>query len=125
MSCLFDSLSKFTTHSSSELRQLIISYFETNPKLMNDETTFHDLMKWDDVDKDSYINEMKKDSTWGSGLEIKAFVNMFNVNVFVHVPQIQRKIEFVCDHENALTTKPTIEIIWTGNHYIPLHIKVP
>ena len=118
MSCLFDSLSKFTTHSSNDLRRHIVSYLRTNPKLM-DETTFEELMKWEETDSGSYINEMSGESTWGGAIEIKAFVNMFQVNVNVHIPMIQKIFEFKYEQEN---NDKYVNILWTGNHFVPLGV---
>lgn len=117
MSCLFDSLSKFTNHSSQDLRAHIVSYLQTNPKLMDD-TTFQELMKWEETDSGSYINEMSGENTWGGAIEIKAFVNLFKVNVNVHIPMIQRIVDFKyepdCDR--------FVNILWTGNHYVSLGV---
>lgn len=117
MSCLFDSLSKFTTHSSSDLRGHIVSYLKTNPKLMDD-TTFEEMMKWEDTDSGTYITDMSSQNTWGGAVEIKAFVNMFEVNVNVHIPSIQKIVEF-CYQDNH---DKCINILWTGNHFTPLGV---
>lgn len=118
MSCLFDSLSSFTEHSSRELRSKIVSYLGTNPPLMN-EATFKDIMSWEASDENQYLNSMNQDSTWGGAIEIKAFVNLFNVNVIVHIPHLQKTVEFV-RNENHKEHYPTIHILWTGNHFVSL-----
>lgn len=119
MSCLFDSLSKFTSHSSSDLRGHIVTYLRTNPKLMGD-ATFEDIMSWEETEANSYTESMSKQETWGGGIEIKAFVDLFQVNVNVHIPMVQKIVEFKYN-EN---TDKIINILWTGNHYVPLSTTV-
>jgi hypothetical protein len=114
MSCLFDSLSQFTNKNSIELRQIIVSYLKTNPKLLDD-ISFHEMMSWEDTHVDKYLNEMNQVNTWGGAIEIKAFSDLFKTNVFVHIPMIQRNVEFL-HHQSS----PSIHLLWTGNHFIPL-----
>lgn len=118
MSCLFDSLSFFTEHSSRELRSKIVSYLSTNPVLMN-EATFTEIMSWENAESGQYLQSMNQDSTWGGSIEIKAFVNLFNTNVNVHIPQNKRVVEFVRD-ESQRQAFPTVNILWTGNHFVSL-----
>lgn len=118
MSCLFDSLSFFTQHNSRELRTKVVSYLSTNPVLMND-ATFEEIMKWEESDNGRYLQSMDLDSTWGGAIEIKAFVNLFNVNVFVHIPHVKNIVEFVRD-EQRKDYFPTVHILWTGNHFVSL-----
>lgn len=124
MSCLFDSLSSFTPHSSQELRQRIVSYLGTNPKLMND-ASFEEIIGWESTDKHQYLNAMTQQSTWGGAIEIKAFVNMSQANVFVHIPAIHKIVEFVVD-EHRKHEFPCLHILWTGNHFVPIrHVESP
>jgi hypothetical protein len=116
MSCLFDSLSKFTNVDSFELRQMIVSYLKTNPKLMDD-VTFQDIMTWEETNNDIYLNNMTQSETWGGAIEIKAFTNIFKLDVYVHIPTIQKKVEFLY---NDSQKNSSINILWTGNHFIPL-----
>ncbi len=117
MSCLFDSLSKFTTHSGSDLRQHIVSYLRTNPTLMEN-ITFEELMTWDNQDVHVYTDQMSQEQTWGGAIEIKAFVDIFKVNVHVHIPSLQKIVEFQCPSEQIATH--CIHLLWTGNHYVPM-----
>lgn len=118
MSCLFDSLSRFTNRSSDDLRQQIVSYLSTNPKLMED-TTFQDMMSWESQNANEYMESMRRSSTWGGAIEIKAFVNIYRANVIVHIPHHQRTVEFVYN-EAEKHTFPFVNILWTGNHFVPI-----
>lgn len=119
MSCLFDSLSQFTTHTSLELRERIVEFLSTNPPLMDD-APLEQILQWESVDMNQYLGSMRQSSTWGGAIEIKAFVNMYKVNVFVHIPnQHQRIVEFVYNQAHR-DRHPTVHILWTGNHFIPL-----
>lgn len=114
MSCLFDSLSKFINISSNDLRQNIVQYLQTNPNLIED-VSFQEMLKWDNINHEQYLSVMSNEMSWGGAIEIKAFVMMYHINVKVHIPQQQKIVEFVKN-----TDHPFINIIWTGNHYIPI-----
>jgi len=85
---------------------------------MND-ATFEEIMKWEESDNGGYLQSMDLESTWGGAIEIKAFVNLFNVNVFVHIPHVKNIVEFVRD-EQRKDDFPTVHILWTGNHFVSL-----
>lgn len=124
MSCLFDSLSTYTSLDSTELRHQIVQYLSTNPVLMDD-VTFSDVAGWEGAPHEEYIRSMRQETTWGGGIEIRAFANLFRMNVNVHIPQNQRTIEFIGkDHESTNTEKtlPTVNILWTGNHFVPVRL---
>lgn len=85
-------------------------------------TSFQDMMGWDSIDPQQYMREMRESSTWGGAIEIKAFVNIFRVNVVVHIPHHQRTVEFVYDDVQKQSF-PFVNILWTGNHFVP--VKAP
>jgi hypothetical protein len=37
-----------------------------------------------EVNSQEYLKEMSKTSTWGSAVEIKAFCELFDMNVLIH-----------------------------------------
>ena len=117
MSCLFNSLSYFLNDiDSTKLRMKICEYLETNPTLFDDIKS-SDIIKWENgMDRNTYINKMKKTSTWGGGIEIKCFCNMYNMSVIVN--HKNKKIEFLPD--NKKNDIKSIEIYYTGNHYKPV-----
>ena len=94
MSCLFDSLSTYTALNSAQLRHEIVQYLSTNPKLIDD-VTFSDIAGWEGSPQEEYVQTMSQNTTWGGGIEIRAFANLFQMNVHVHIPQNQRTIEFL------------------------------
>lgn len=83
------------------------------------EATFTEIMSWENAESGQYLQSMNQDSTWGGSIEIKAFVNLFNTNVNVHIPQNKRVVEFVRD-ESQRQAFPTVNILWTGNHFVSL-----
>lgn len=127
MSCLFDSLSTFVPGlSGSDLRQKIVEYLKTNP-LMIDEISFESMMKWEGSDNESaedYLEKMGRSDEWGGGIEIRAFCQLYNCRVDVHIPLIGRMVEFYPDVENN-ETKNKCSILWTGNHFVPLGNRTP
>lgn len=115
MSCLFDTLSIHVGLNSNILRQKICDYLEENPNLFEDIST-QDYVKWVGEgysDLESYVTNMRNSSTWGGAIEIKAFCNMFNVNVNVNDKRGKSdNIEFLVDKETN-----TLNINWNGGHY--------
>jgi hypothetical protein len=57
---------------------------------------------------------MRNPSTWGGGLEVLAFCNIYSVIVIVH--HRNREIEFFPNTNNPIRK---IHIGYTGNHYFP------
>jgi hypothetical protein len=120
MSCLFDSLSHFVDNmNSQQMRHLIVNYLSTNPTLM-DGILFNQILEWDQQNSQDYLLNMNNNNTWGGAIEIKAFVNLFKINVHVHIPMVRRMVEFLYNEDS---TNPIIHILWTGNHFIPLQIN--
>ena len=137
MSCLFNTLSPFVHITSKELRDNICSYIKTNPKIFDD-IPVEDSVMWNGEDfKDlkSYIKHMKKSSSWGGAIEIKAFCNMYNKVVIVRdqcggvrkkknkvefLPNgyVKNKIDIVKDGYSLKLSYPQkIKIKWNGGHY--------
>ena len=128
MSCLFNSLSRFTPGTtSSQLRQRICDYLaldslgEMNiPGTCSIESTEikpSDVAKLEGMTLEQYIAKMRLTSTWGGALEIAAFIRLFNTNVeVVNIRDKNKKnIEFVV---SGNTTK--VKISWNGGHYEPI-----
>lgn len=119
MSCLFNSLSYFFKLKSENIRNIICNYLETNGKIIEDlDTEF--ILSLDNISKDNYIHEMKKQSTWGGAIEIKAACNIWNVKIIVHnIRNLNnvKRIEFL--PISSSFTK-TINITWNGYHYEPI-----
>ena len=126
MSCLFNSLSYFVSENSSELRQKICDYLETNPNLMDNMKASQVIYFENGQNLKDYINNMRSISTWGGAIEIKCFCNIYNKNVFVrnirdHTSSIIEfiinpkiiKNRFNCDEKN-------FHITWSGGHYEPV-----
>ena len=126
MSCLFNSLSYFVSENSSELRQKICNYLESNPNLMDNMSASQVIYFENGQNLKDYINNMRSTSTWGGAIEIKCFCNIYNKNVFVrnirdHTSSIIEfiinpkiiKNRFNCDENN-------FHITWSGGHYEPV-----
>lgn len=116
MSCLFNTLSPFVNLSSDELRQNICNYLSENPKMFED-TTASDYVSWSNEGHNSledYILSMRNPGTWGGAIEIKAFCNMYFMNVNVLDTRTNKNtIEFV----EGSKAKKTLNIKWNGGHY--------
>ncbi len=116
MSCLFDTLSKFVNLSSAELRKNICNYLSENPRMVED-VCASDYVKWNNEGHNSlndYILSMRNSGTWGGAIEIKAFCNMYFMNVNVLDTRTNKHtIQFVEGGKH----KQTININWNGGHY--------
>lgn len=116
MSCLFDSLSFFITElDGKELRKEISKYIAEDPVLIEPNTKLSTILQYEDKSLQDYVDEMSKDSTWGGGIEIKAFCEMFKIRVFVHVLRDSKIIKFYPSQNNF--EKKYIEIFWNGYHF--------
>lgn len=113
MSCLFDSLSYYVDNLNSfELRQKICDYLEKNPLAIDNirlntitELTYNKSLE-------NYIKNMRLSSTWGSGIEIKCFCDMFGV--FINIYHKNKIIEFI---PKKIKINKVIMLSYTGNHY--------
>lgn len=123
MSCLFDSLSKFTSfHDSSNLRKIVCDYLIQNPSLMDDLKAEQIIYYDSKMSLDKYVQKMRSCSTWGGSIEIKSFCNIFNMNVTViNIRDNNERIQFLSNDENDKTQN--VEITWSGGHYEPIYKK--
>ncbi len=126
MSCLFNSLSKFTEftngNSSYDIRQKICDYLATNPILF-DEIKAENVVLWESgMNLSTYIQRMRSTSTWGGATEIKCFCDLYKVNV--EVVNIRNESSFTLLTRNILfeveNSKGLVRISWSGGHYEPL-----
>ena len=115
MSCLFTSLSYFISNlESTQLRNIICNYLQSNPTLI-DYIKLNEITLWENnVSLDDYVQNMRKESSWGGGIEIKAFCEIFKLKVIVVFNS--KEIEF-------LPSTPSIgemRISYNGVHYEPI-----
>lgn len=124
MSCLFDSLSYHVNLelkvnlSAMDIRQLICDYLYDNPELVEGITLSNTIKRNKSVR--TYVQEMRRESTWGGANEIKAFVNIFKVKILVYTfnNNQNKPIEFI-PNEN-FRSKHIFKISWNGSHYEPI-----
>jgi hypothetical protein len=117
MSCLFNSLSEFVINlDENHLRHIICNYLSTNPKIIDDIKT-DQITQWEnDTNLVDYIQNMRNNTTYGGGLEIKSFCNIFKVKVNVYCDN--KIIEFL---PNCTEIIKQVNIRYLNrNHYIPM-----
>lgn len=120
MSCLFRSLSFFVQSvNEDELRHNICDYLEKNPNIMDD-LSLKDILHVDGMETADYVRSMRRSSTWGGAIEIKAFCEIYQVGVVVRVRQTQRDIVFKPSSMENATCINAVMIEWLGNHYEPI-----
>jgi len=116
MSCLFNTLSQFVDLSGKELRQNICNYMKNNPVII-DQIRIEEFVDGNDEfdDIEEYIEKMRSTSSWGGGIEIKLFCNMYKKSVLVKNTQDGKTIEFL--PFGKVSKKDVIKINWNGSHY--------
>jgi hypothetical protein len=123
MSCLFNSIGKLLKKKYT--RKEICNYMETHLKKRIDGKRIEDwimhaalveIKRKPSVKK--YIERMKKNSSWGGGLEIMIACVLYNVEVEVKRKRRGGKIE-ICQFK--WTEKPKAKLIldYNGVHYEP------
>lgn len=118
MSCLFRSLSFFISNiQTEELRNIITDYISKDPILIPPDIKLSTILSIDNISLDLYSRNMRKSSTWGGAIEIKAFCELFQIKVCVYVIPEKRYIDFIPTIWDGYRT---IRISWTGNHYEPM-----
>jgi hypothetical protein len=140
MSCLFRSLSHHVYNlGTEELRHLICNYLESDPIVMGEK-----FSSWLEILKETpssasfsklllpnwkhrmilkeYTDNMRKPSTWGGGIEINCFCELFETRVIIHLlhSNNSKPIEFIPSNNQY---QHTIHISYNGNHYEPMHIE--
>jgi hypothetical protein len=128
MSCLFNSLSRFTPGTNAtELRQKICDFLlldnlgkyniPNTCSIEHDEIRPSDVAKLEGMTLEQYVSKMRSSSTWGGALEIAAFMRLYNKNVeVVNIRDSSNKpIEFV-----VLGNTTKVRISWNGGHYEPI-----
>lgn len=110
MSCLFNSLSRFVDDDPYTIRQKVCDYIASN-KVLCDGIDNNVLC---DADKDLYVDKMRKTSTWGGAIEIKAFCEIYGVSVAVHNSR-----GIITFHPETTSSRERIDVTWSGGHYEP------
>lgn len=113
MSCLFNSLSYFCHIDSMTIRQQICDYLESNHKIIDGMDTKFIL----EMENNNYINNMRKTSSWGGGIEIQVACNLYSFRIIVRNKRDNTNIEFL---PVSMNYNKTIELEWTGGHYEPV-----
>jgi hypothetical protein len=120
MSCLFNSFAKYFAKigkpefTSFSIRTLICDYLNKDPILLSGKK-FSEIIL---TNKEDYITQMRRTSTWGSAIEIRAACNIFRIIIIVKVISSGREIEFLPSkcNENCCVYSRLI-ITWSGSHY--------
>lgn len=118
MSCLFDSLEYFLHIPSNKIRSEICDYLSEDNQLFDGMSTIDLLL----LESKNYIQEMRKDNTWGSAIEIKSACNIWNIKIIIiDIRKIEKKnqIKFIPFNGINLLTKK-IKLTWNGFHYEPV-----
>ena len=143
MSCLFRSLSHHVYNlGTEELRQMICNYLESDPCIMGEKFSNWLVILQQNPSSlplsiplsplsssqhlKDYVQSMRQPSTWGGGIEINSFCELFDTRVMVHHHRgrfresSKQPIEFLPSKNNY---QHTIHISYNGVHYEPMHIE--
>lgn len=113
MSCLFDTLGFLLGLPSNHVRQTICDYLEHNKPVIDGISTV-DILK---MERPNYIETMRKQYTWGGGVELSAACSIWSLCINVEISSENRYIQFV---PLSGGYNKTCQIRWTGNHFSPL-----
>ncbi len=81
---------------------------------MIDDITSSAITEWEsNMSISDYVVKMRNSSTWGGAIEIKAFCDLYNVEVNVY--QTNNIINFISNDIPYIT----INLRYNGNHYTP------
>ena len=72
-----------TSDEEDNLRKKICDFLETNPLLIDGTLKTSDITP---QEFSTYILNMRDCDTWGGGIEIKAFCEIYNYQVNVYIP---------------------------------------
>ena len=97
------------------LNILICDFLATNPVLLDGKRADEIIHMSTGQALEPYVTHMRKKSTWGGAIEIRAYTILAKANVRVRVLKTRKNIDFVHDPSNPLST-----ITWDGGHYEPL-----
>lgn len=113
MSCLFDALAKFVPETSFLLRQRICNQIASDPRAA------HLWIRTGLGEKvNEYVTRMRSMATWGGGMEIQTFAQLYKFRVYVRVLRTGRDIEFV-PFDGIYFSKAHLS--WNGSHYEALY----
>jgi len=115
MSCLFDSLQILL--KVDNLRFIVCDYMENNKN--NEWLECISLDKYNEINVQRYIDEMKQNTCWGGAPEISIISKIFNIKIIVH-DNNHNLIIFENYKYKENNSYSTINIKWTGNHYTHL-----
>ena len=117
MSCLFDSLSSFIKGMQSQnLRNIICDYLATNPTILIEGVPASTIAGWDTgASLKRYVEHMRKPNTWGGGIEIKCFSEIFKMDV--NVQNGRKTIRF---QPTEGKSRGEITVRYRGNHFTPV-----
>jgi hypothetical protein len=118
MSCLFRSLGTLLDVDPGFLRQKICDYLATNPSLMEG-ISAADAVREEEGDSPTslgqYVDRMRRETTWGGAIEIRALCDMTGHVISVAVAPGQ-VISF-SPSQPPRHPRRVLRLCWTGNHY--------
>ena len=120
MSCLFNSLAPAVHLHPEILRTRIANFLKTDPELLDD-IKAKDIIAWtENKTLDEYANRMSRPGVWGGGIEIRAFCEMYAIDVAVHVLYTNKKFTI----RSSKKANKKVHISYTGSHFEPMYIII-
>ena len=141
MSCLFDSIGHYLNAKSNDVREQICNYLKSSNELIEGVET-KDLLG---MNVDKYVKKMRKNTTWGGGIEIKCACNIWNLKIILKnmTKSNMTKKNMTKSNKRSRTSKRTLErtprikfiptygtnsntkkiyLSWNGYHYTPEYV---
>ena len=119
MSCLFNSLAPAVGLHPEVLRKALAAYLKTDPQLL-DNIKATDIIKWTEgKNLNDYAQRMSQPGVWGGAIEIRAFCELFEMDVCIHVLYTGQQFSV----ETSKEPRKTVHISYTGNHFESMYIS--
>ena len=109
------------------IRKMICDYLISDPYISSGMKTSTTIKYLEDIPLNEYVNRMRSTSEWGGGPEIKAFVNLTGIPIWIRNIREKNSGYIKFDYDLTETkNKPIplknlvnghIELTWSGGHY--------
>ena len=116
--CLFEAVGRSVGIEASQLRKDACAFMENGSNTLHGEK-ITDWIAWNaEAPNETYIREMKRDGTWGGGIELAILATLLEKAIVVYEKSGKRIAEFLPDKKDNLGA---IMILWVHKmHYMQI-----
>ena len=117
--CFFASVAYGLHTTHQVLREMCARYFvECGDATISDATVSNWILWGSGVDTKKYAANIRKNGTWGGGLEIAALCSMLHMKIEIYTRDAQKKLVKICDFVYTESPKKVVKVYYNGStHY--------